>query len=119
MALLKVLKATQTIGGQSQTYYFLGRDDVYEGGVATATGISEATEAEQNRPTTKVEELLGSGFLIRLAATIGEAGDEDNKQVKLLCTRAQFATALDTLNGETIRNEEIISVRVPRRATFF
>lgn len=117
--MLKVLKATQTVGGASQTFYFLGRDDVYQGGVSTATGVSEAEEDEQNRPTTKVEELLGAGVLIRLAATIGESGADDNAQVRLLCTRAQLGTALDTLNGETIRSREIISVRVPRKASFF
>jgi hypothetical protein len=118
MALFKTLKVS-TGGATPVTYWFKGRDDVYEGSVATETGVTEAPTTEQNRAATSVEELLGAGVVIRLVATIGTVGGDDNSQVRLLCSRDKLGTAIDNLFGATIRGKSVLSVRVPRRATYF
>jgi hypothetical protein len=118
MAILELLKATVGTGADAKAYYFLGRADVYTN-ISAATGITEATEDEQDEPATSVGELLGAGVLLRLAATIGTEGGSDNKQVKFLCTKAKFSTAFDDIVGSTIREQEVLTVRVPRKATFF
>ncbi len=119
MALFTTLKVTTGTAPNQATYWFLGKDDVYEGDIATETGVSEAPALEQNRATTEVEELLGAGVLIRLVATIGTVGANDNQQVRLLCSREKLGTAIDSLFGKSIRNKSVLSVRVPRKATFF
>lgn len=119
MALFKTLKTTVGTAPNQTTYYFRGRDDVYEDDIATETGVEEAPAGEQNRARVEVEELLGAGVLIRLVATIGLVGDDETDQVKLLCRRDKLGTAIDNLFGKTIRGKSVLSVRVPRKATFF
>lgn len=118
MGIFTTLKYT-TAGQNPDTYYFRGKNDVYINEIAAETGITIAPPTEQNRPKVKVEELVAKGVLIRLMATTGLVGSDDNSQVKLLCGRDKLATALDNLEGETIRGESILSVRVPQKATFY
>jgi hypothetical protein len=119
MGLFVTLKCTTT-GATPQSYYFKGRSDVYTGAVATKTGVSVAPTAEQNRPETKVEELVAKGILIRLAATTGTVGGTTTrKHVKLVCLRDKIATALDDLESESIRGSSVLSVRVPQKASFY
>lgn len=118
MPLFTTFKHT-TADTPAQTYYFRAIKESMPEEVATILGVSEAPENEQNRPRTKVEELVGKGILIRLVASTGLAGSDDRDQVKLLCGRAKLATALDSLIGETIREQLVYSVRIPQKATFY
>lgn len=118
MGLFATLKYTTT-DATPQTYYFRGKSDIYTGTIATETSVSVAPATEQNRPQVKVEELVASGILIRLVVSTGQIGSSSRKQVKLLCGRNKLATALDNLEGDTIRGNSIFSVRVPQKASFF
>jgi hypothetical protein len=116
--MLEILKATVTdgtgAGATTASYYFRGSEDVFEDTtIQTATGITEAADDEKDNPLYKVEELLRKGIIIRLAASL-----EDGDQVKLYCTRAKLNTALD-LVGSTYDGQEITSVRIPLKATFY
>jgi len=118
MALHVTFKHT-TSGTTPQTYYFRAVATSYPPDVATICGVTPAPTEEQNRPRTKVEELVAKGILIRLVASTEAANSDDRFQVKLLCGRAKLADALDGLEGEAIRGNIITSVRVPQKATFY
>lgn len=118
MAIFTTLKVVTT-DSTPKTYYFRGKSDIYTGAVATSTGVTIAPPAEANSPLTKVEELVGKGVLIRLMASTGQLGSSDRKEVKLVCLKSQISTAFTSLEGENIRGNSILSVRVPQKATFY
>lgn len=119
MALFKTLKVTVGTAPNTVTYYFRGEDGVYIGDIATETGVNEAPDSETNRARTSVPELLQKGVLVRVIATTGVAGGDNNKQVKLLVRRDKIGTAIDTLPAASIKGADIVSVRIPTKATFF
>lgn len=112
-AILKLHKAT--IG--STTYFFLQSPTGYDGSIDTATGVSEATDAEQDEPATSVTALVSKGKLFR--AVIEYSDGTIRKRAKLLIARDKLSTALDSLEGETFRGGTITSVRIPQKAQFF
>lgn len=112
-----VCRATVAHDGGNNVMYFKSRKGIYTSGVATATGVAEADEKEQDAPCIKVEELLKSGALYRLNA-YGKDGSK-NKRSQLLVTRAKLATAPDDLLKKVINGFTVKKVIFPRRASYY
>lgn len=117
-AILKKYRATVGATGSEREYFFLQSPTGYGGAVDTATGITEATDTEQDEPETSVAALLKSGklFRVNIRYTGGATGF---RTAKILVTREKLGTALDTLIGKTFRGGTIVKASIPRKAQFF
>lgn len=112
--ILKLFRATISADEQ---YFFLQAPNSYQGSLDTVTGISEATETEQDRADTPVDRLLKVGVLFRVA--IQYTSGTGRKTARLLVTRPKLGTALDGLIGKSFRGGEITKARIPRKAQYF
>lgn len=111
---LKLLKTTVSAGAGTEDYFFKGSATTYTGDIATATGISVAGTEEQGKVPHRLPDLLLSGALIRLAASVGTATNP--KTIKLLCSIDKLPTVRAALIGKTLGSGTVKSVRVPRDA---
>jgi hypothetical protein len=91
---LEMLKAT--IG--TTVYAFKGTKGLYDGPIATETGISVAGEDDQDLPEYAVKELLQKGILRRVNAIT--ANGTKKGSLKMLVAKDKLATALDGLKGK-------------------
>lgn len=113
----KLDKYIATIG--TAKYAFRGTAGLYAGGIATATGIAVAAEADEDLPEFAVKELLKKGILRRVTANTRTSAGRAST-LKLLVASDKLATVLDALNGDpyTITNGgsgTILSVGFARR----
>lgn len=112
----KLAKLTATIG--QLKYHFKSTDNVYEGDIATDTGISPAGENDLDAPEYSVKELIQAGILRRVTAYVRRANNTRGV-VRLLVAKDKLETALDSLKGNTITLPTgvvtIVSVGFPRR----
>lgn len=112
---LALHKTTIGVAPNSVTYYFLQPEGNYEGDVATLTGVT-AEEGETDEPLTPVKELLRRGILLRIVIDHGSTANR--RSARLLCQRSKLSECLDDLPDATFKGRDILSARVPRRATF-
>lgn len=112
---LALHKTTIGVAPTAVTYYFLQPEGNYEGTVANLTGV-QREEGEIDEPLTPVKELLRRGILLRIVIDHGSA--TNRRTARLLCQRSKLSECLDDLPDETFKGRDILSARVPRRATF-
>ena len=117
-AILKKFRATVGAGVTAREYFFLQNPTSYAGSLNTITGISEATDTEQDQPDTSVGNLLKSGQLFRINVRY-TGGPTGFRTAKLLVTREKLSTALDGLVGKTLRGGQIVKASMPQKAVFF
>lgn len=115
--ILDLYKATVGVGLNNTTYFFLARPGTYSGDISTVTGVTKATETEQDQPAISVANLLGKGLLFRVVASYTAAGKR--KTVRLLCTKNNLGTIIDELDGKAYNGGVLKAVRFPRRSTFY
>lgn len=111
--ILKLFKAQ--VGGA--TYFFLQNPTTYAGSIDTLTGVTEATDAEQDEPAIPVYQLIANQKLFRVVCSVQTSAGIKTR--KLLITRDKLSTAFDDLIGETIGGGTVKSVRIPQKAQFF
>ena len=116
-AILKKFRATVGATGSEREYFFLQNPTSYGGAIDTITGVTAATDTEQDEPETSVASLLKSGKLFRVNIRY-VGGPTGFKSAKILVTRTKLGTALDDLIGKTFRGGEIVAASIPRKATF-
>lgn len=116
-AFLKKYRATVGAAGSEREYFFLQSATGYGGSVDTVTGITAATDTEQDEPETSVASLLKSGKLFRVNIRY-TGGSTGFKTAKILVTRQKLGTALDDLVGKTFRGGQIVRASIPRKATY-
>src|SRR5689334_17838934 len=80
-------------------YAFRAPAGLYDGSIATESGIAVAPEADQDLPEYKVAELLKKGILRRVTAITKTSAGKPSR-LKLLCTSAKLATILDALDDK-------------------
>lgn len=104
-----------------EEYYFLAPPNSYNGDIGTATGISKATETEQNKAPTSVAALVTNGKLFRIKASYMAGAKQ--RTIKLLCQKIKLSTILDDLNGKIYTggsiNGKIFAVRFSQKASFY
>lgn len=113
-AILQLFKATIDA---DEEYYFLQSPGSYTGDIDTATGISVATETEQDRPAMAVSQLVRKAKLFRI--TVSYIEGTKRRTGKLLCTKAKLATVFDDLNNKGFRGGTIKSVRISQKGSFY
>lgn len=113
-AILKLYKATIST---DEEYYFLQSPGSYGGDIDTATGITVATETEQDRPSIAVNQLVRKAKLFRITVSYTEG--TRRRTGKLLCTKTKLATIFDDLNQKAFRGGVIQSVRISQKAAFY
>jgi len=113
--MLGLHRTTIGVAPNERTYYFLQPEGNYTGDVATLTGI-QAEPGEIDEPLTPVKELLRRGILIRIVIDYGSP--TNRKRARLLCQRTKLQECLDNLPDEEFKGQDILSARIPRRATF-
>jgi hypothetical protein len=104
-----------------EEYYFLSRPETYTGDIGTQTGITKATDTEQDRPEVDVDKLVRNGKLFRV--TVSYKAGTKYRTAKLLCAKTKLGTVLDGLKGKTYTGNngssgQITSVRIAQKATF-
>lgn len=93
----KLDKFIATVG--TAKYAFRAPAGLYDGTIATETGIAVAVEGDQDLPEFQVAELLKKGILRRVTAITRTSAGRPSR-LKLLCTSAKLATILDALKGD-------------------
>jgi hypothetical protein len=93
----KLDKFIATIG--TAKYAFRAPAGLYDGAIATETGITAAGDADQDLPDYTVKALLRKGILRRVSAITKTSAGKPSR-LKLLCTSAKLATILDALKGD-------------------
>lgn len=116
-AIFETVRVTAGVAPALRTYYFRTKKGLYDGTIATVTGVSKATEAEEDEPTTNIGALLQKGILIRVKGRQTVLGKR--RTVNLVCARSKLATILDDLEGTSYNGREIESANFPVRRTFF
>lgn len=116
----KVVLHKVTISADEE-YYFLTRPETYTGDIGTQTGVSKASDTEQDRPPIPIGNLVTNGKLFRVVVSY-KSGTR-NRTAKLLCARNKIGTILDGLEGKTYTGNngssgQITSVRIAQKATF-
>lgn len=113
----KLDKFIATVG--TNKYAFRAPAGLYDGSIATETGIAVAPEADQDLPEFQVAELLKKGILRRVTANTKTSAGKPSR-LKLLCITSKLATVLDALDNKpySITNGgsgTIVSVGFARR----
>ena len=116
-AIFETVKVTAGVSPAIRTYYFRTKKGLYDGTISSQTGISKATEEEEDEPTTTIGVLLQKGILIRVKGRQIVAGRR--RTVNLLCARSKVGTILDALEGTPYNGREIESASFPVRRTFY
>lgn len=80
-------------------YAFRAPAGLYDGSIATETGIAAAAEADQDLPDYPVKELLKKGILRRVSAITRTSAGRPSR-LKLLCAKDKLSTILDALKGD-------------------
>lgn len=93
----KLDKFIVTIG--TAKYAFRAPAGLYDGNIATATGIAAAAEADQDLPEYLVKELLKKGILRRVTAITRTSAGRSSR-LGLLVAKDKLATILDALKGD-------------------
>lgn len=116
VAIFETVKVTAGTA-PAKTYYFRTKAGLYDGTIATVTGVSKATEAEEDEPTINLGTLLQKGILIRVKGrqTVGTK----KRTVNLVCARDKIGTILDALEGTPYNGREIESASFPVRRTYY
>jgi len=114
--ILKKFRANIVSGAVVSQYFFLANPSSYAGSLDTITGITEATDAEQNEPNVKVGELLNSGQAFRVHIQYTSAFG--TRTGKILVSKDKLSTALDSLLGKPYRGGTIKFARIPTKATY-
>lgn len=104
-----------------EQYYFLSRPETYTGDIGTQTGITKASETEQDRPEINVDKLVRNGKLFRIAISYKQG--TKYRSAKLLCAKTKLGGILDGLKGKTYQGNGsnsgvITSVRIAQKASF-
>lgn len=113
-AILELYKATISA---DEEYYFLQSPGSYTGDISTSTGITAASETEEDRPAISVNNLVRKGKLFRI--TVSYIEGTRRRTGKLLCTKAKLGTIFDDLNNKSFRGGTIKSVRIAQKAAFY
>jgi hypothetical protein len=116
----KFTKYKLTNGANS--FYFKGPAGSYTG-LATATGVTEATtDAEKAMPCCSIEELLGSSQAERIKIRLAKSATKSEyKEIIIAADKADTVKKVKAdggLIGETFDAREIKAVVSPRRANF-
>lgn len=116
-AIFETVKVTAGVSPALRTYYFRTKAGLYDGTISTATGVSKASESEEDEPTVSIGVLLQKGILIRVKGrqTVGTK----KRTVNLVCARSKIGSILDDLEGTPYNGREIESASFPVRRTFY
>ncbi|MBD2596463.1 hypothetical protein H6G74_19310 [Nostoc spongiaeforme FACHB-130] len=93
----KLDKFVATVG--TAKYAFRAPAGLYDGTIATETGIAVAAEGDQDLPEYKVAELMKKGILRRVNAITRTSAGRPSR-IGLLCISTKLATILDALKGD-------------------
>lgn len=117
VAIFETVKVSVGASPAIKTYYFRTKAGLYDGTIATVTGVSKVSEAEEDEPTIDVGTLLQKGILIRVKGrqTVGTK----KRTVNLVCARDKIGTILDALEGTPYNGREIESASFPVRRTYY
>lgn len=116
-AIFEVVKVTTGDAATAKTYYFKTKAGIYDGAVATATGVTKGTADDQDQPTTSIGQLLQKGILIRVKASSTVNGRR--RTYSIVCARHKLATILDDLEGMSYNGRALDTARFPTRRTFY
>lgn len=117
VAIFETVKVSAGVSPALRTYYFRTKAGLYDGTISTVTGITKATEAEEDEPTVNIGVLLQKGILIRVKGRQTVGGKK--RTVNLVCARDKVGTILDGLEGTPYNGREIESASFPVRRTYY
>ena len=117
VAIFETVKVSVGASPAIRTYYFRTKAGLYDGTIATVTGVSKATEAEEDEPTVSIGVLLQKGILVRVKGR--QVVGTKQRTVNLVCARSKIGTILDDLEGTPYNGREIESASFPVRRTYY
>lgn len=117
MAIFETVKVSTGVSPALRTYYFRTKQGLYDGTIATVTGVSKASESEEDEPTVSIGVLLQKGILVRVKGRQTASGKK--RTVNLVCAREKVGTILDALEKTPYNGREIESASFPVRRTFY
>lgn len=116
-AIFETVKVSTGASPALRTYYFRTKAGLYDGTIASVTGVSKASESEEDEPTVSIGVLLQKGILLRVKGRQTVNGKK--RTVNLVCAREKAGTILDGLEGTPYNGREIESASFPVRRTFY
>ena len=117
VAIFETVKVSLGPTATPKSYLFKSKKGLYDGTIATITGVSKASEAEEDEPTYDIGQLLQKGILVRVKGRQMVNGKQ--RTVNLVCSREKVATILEALEGTPYNGREIESASFPVRRTFY
>jgi len=117
--ILTIHSITYTIEQANITSYFRANPATYKS-LKAETGVEELTDGT-NHPLTSVAELLGTGAVVRVNVTYKVGAKR--KIAKLIMPSSRYHQFRRTQMGKDYNHGEetgkILSIRTPRRATYY
>lgn len=108
---IKLVRCKTTIAAAganpARTYFFLAPKGLYTGGIATACGITQGADTDNDEPVTPVKELLLYGIVERIHARATKG--TKIYQYAMLCAAAKQTTVATDLKGKTVSTEGVLS----------